>query len=70
MYSDFIHNDSLIDHLTGSKTEKSKNKRWRMSLNAVLVTENLYNKEQKAYKQHRLRKATTAKIIFFKKNHS
>lgn len=39
-----------------------------MSFNAVLVTENLYNKEQKAHKQHRPRKATTAKkkkIFFF-----
>lgn len=65
MYSDFIHNDSLIDHLTGSKTKKCKHKRWRMSFNAVLVTENLYHEEQKAHKQHRLRKANIA-IFFFK----
>lgn len=35
-----------------------------MSFNAVLVTEKLYNSEQKAPKQQRLRKATTEEITF------
>lgn len=47
MYSDFIHSDSLIDHLTGSETKKKMYKKNEECHLIVLVTENLYNQELK-----------------------
>lgn len=52
MFSDFIHSDSLIDHLTGSETKKKKMYKKNVQKNEecrliVLVTENLYNQELK-----------------------